>query len=102
MRRILVLLPQTAAAVAALLAAPYANSKGMGGGGEESQANAQTRRTPAMRERVYTRLAEAQECAEMDDIECAQERLAHPRSRFGRGRRSASGRRPGSCSHGLY
>ena len=79
MRRIRALLPQTAVAVAALLAAPYAYSQGMGGGmqgGGEQQANVETRRTPAMRERVYTRLAEAQECAEMDDIECAQHRLA--------------------------
>ena len=32
-----------------------------------------------MRERVYTRLAEAQECAEVDDVECAQQRLAQVR-----------------------
>ena len=32
-----------------------------------------------MRERVYQRLAEAQECAEMDDIQCAQELLAQVR-----------------------
>jgi len=51
----------------------------MQGGEGSSAADAQTRRTPAMRERVYTRLAEAQECAEMDDIECAQQRLAQVR-----------------------
>ena len=82
MRGTRVLLPLAAAAFAAMLAAPAAFSQGMGGmqGGEESSAaNAQTRRTPAMRERVYTRLAEAQECAEMDDIECAQQRLAQVR-----------------------
>ena len=82
MRGTRVLLPLAAAAFAAVLAAPAAFSQGMGGmqGGEESSAaNAQTRRTPAMRERVYTRLAEAQECAEMDDIECAQQRLAQVR-----------------------
>lgn len=71
-----------ATALGAVLAAPAAFSQGMGGmqGGEGSAAEeAQTRRTPAMRERVYTRLAEAQECAEMDDIECAQQRLAQVR-----------------------
>ena len=75
-------LPVLAAAFVAVLAAPAAFSQGMGGGmqgGEGSAAEAQTRRTPAMRERVYTRLAEAQECAEMDDIECAQQRLAQVR-----------------------
>ena len=82
MRGTRVLLPLAAAAFAAALAAPAAFSQGMGGmqGGEgSSAADAQTRRTPAMRERVYTRLAEAQECAEMDDIECAQQRLAQVR-----------------------
>ncbi len=55
---------------------------GMGSGTQtegQSQANAPTRKTPAMRERVYAKLAEAQECSEMDDIECAQERLAEVR-----------------------
>ena len=75
-------LPVLAAAFVAVLAAPAAFSQGMGGGmqgGEGSAAAAETRRTPAMRERVYTRLAEAQECAEMDDVECAQQRLAQVR-----------------------
>ena len=74
--------PLAAVAFAATLAIPDAFPQGMGGmrGGQESAAAAaQTRRTPAMRERVYTRLAEAQECAEMDDIECAQQRLAQVR-----------------------
>jgi tetratricopeptide (TPR) repeat protein len=81
MRGTRALLPLAAAAFAAVLAAPEAFSQGMGGmqGGEGSAAEAQTRRTPAMRERVYTRLAEAQECAEMDDLECAQQRLAQVR-----------------------
>ena len=55
---------------------------GMGSGTQaegQSQANAPTRKTPAMRERVYAKLAEAQECSEMDDIECAQEHLADVR-----------------------
>jgi len=47
---------------------------------EESAANQPTRRTPAMRERVYTVLAEAQACAEMDDVECAMENLSRVRS----------------------
>ena len=74
--------PVLAAAFVAVLAAPAAFSQGMGGmqGGEGSAAaEAETRRTPAMRERVYTRLAEAQECAEVDDVECAQQRLAQVR-----------------------
>jgi tetratricopeptide (TPR) repeat protein len=44
-------------------------------GDEESQANQPTRRTPAMRERVYQRLAEAQECSENDDMTCARRLL---------------------------
>ena len=47
---------------------------------EESAANQPTRRTPAMRERVYQRLAEAQACAEMDDNVCAEEKLTEVRS----------------------
>lgn len=75
-----VLLPVVAVVLASVVAAPVAFSQGMGmGADEESRAEAQTRRTPAMRERVYTRLAEAQECAEMDDIECAQQRLGQVR-----------------------
>lgn len=77
MRGTRVLLPASAAALFTLLAAPYAFPQGMGA--EGSEADTETRRTPAMRERVYTRLAEAQECAEMDDIECAQQRLAQVR-----------------------
>ena len=82
MRGTRALLPVLAAAFVAVLAAPAAFSQGMGGmqGGEGSAAaEAETRRTPAMRERVYTRLAEAQECAEVDDVECAQQRLAQVR-----------------------
>lgn len=82
MRRIRKRLLITSAASAAVLSGPSTNSQGTGGGrqgGEESRANAQTRRAPAMRERACTRLAEPQECAEMRDIECAQERLAQVR-----------------------
>lgn len=44
-------------------------------GESQSQANEPTRRTPAMRERVYQRLAEAQECSENDDMACARRLL---------------------------
>lgn len=42
---------------------------------ESSGEQQQTRRTPAMRESVYQRLAKAQECAENDDIACAEKEL---------------------------
>lgn len=49
----------------------------------QSRANQETRKTPAMRERVYTRLSEAQECAEMDDIDCAMRLLTEVRNMEG-------------------
>jgi hypothetical protein len=49
----------------------------------QSRANEETRKTPAMRERVYSRLSEAQACAEMDDINCAMELLAEVRAMEG-------------------
>ena len=67
--------------VALLLAAPAAQAqRAAAAGGEESQANAPTRRTPAMRENVYSKLAEAQECSEADDQQCAMEKLAEVRA----------------------
>jgi len=42
---------------------------------EGSQGQQETRKTPAMREMVYQRLAKAQECVEKDDYNCAQEEL---------------------------
>src|SRR5690606_35142333 len=42
---------------------------------EGQQQEQETRRTPAMREIVYQRLAEAQACAEMDDWGCARDKL---------------------------
>jgi tetratricopeptide (TPR) repeat protein len=48
-----------------------------------SRANEETRKTPAMRERVYQRLSEAQACAEMDDITCAMELLTEVREMQG-------------------
>ena len=77
-----ILLPVVAVVLASVLASTDAFAQGMGGGmgaQEGSRAEAETRRTPAMRERVYTRLSEAQECAEVDDVECAQQRLAQVR-----------------------
>lgn len=70
-----------AALVALLVAAPAAEAqRAAAAGEEESQANAPTRRTPAMRENVYSRLAEAQACSEMGDQECAMEKLAEVRA----------------------
>jgi hypothetical protein len=43
----------------------------------------QTRKTPAMGERVYQRLADAQECAEAEDMECAMETLERVRNMNG-------------------
>jgi hypothetical protein len=44
-----------------------------------SGAEQETRKTPAMRERVYQPLTEAQACAEMDDMACAQQHLERVR-----------------------
>ena len=49
----------------------------------QSAANQETRKTPAMRERVYTSLSEAQACAEMDDIACAMRLLTEVRNMEG-------------------
>ena len=65
----------------ALMVAAVAASAQEGEG--QSAASQQTRKTPAMRERVYSRLSEAQECAEMDDIECAMRVLAEVREMEG-------------------
>ncbi len=64
-----------AATVTLTALAPEAHAQRAGAQNEESQANQPARRTPAMRERVYQRLAEAQECSEAEDMECAQELL---------------------------
>jgi hypothetical protein len=45
----------------------------------QSQGEQETRKTPAMRERVYQPLSEAQACAEMDDMACAQQHLERVR-----------------------
>jgi len=52
----------------------YAQGTGDGSANEQP-----TRKTPAMSLRVYDRLAEAQECAEMDDFVCANEKLTEVR-----------------------
>lgn len=59
------------------LAASVASAQRAGDQGEEEER--ETRQTPAMSERVYQRLAEAQECAEADDMECAEELLQEVR-----------------------
>jgi tetratricopeptide (TPR) repeat protein len=58
-----------------LLSSSPTQAQGMGTG-DGAAVEQETRKTPAMRERVYTRLSEAQACSEMDDIVCAQEKLA--------------------------
>jgi tetratricopeptide (TPR) repeat protein len=62
--------------VVGLTCAAGAASTAYAQGEQESRANQETRRTPAMRERVYNVLSEAQACAEMDDMACAQELLS--------------------------
>lgn len=47
---------------------------------ESTLAQQETRETPAMRERVYSVLAEAQACAEEGDDACAMERLSDVRA----------------------
>jgi len=42
---------------------------------ESEAAQQETRKTPAMRERVYSRLSEAQACADEGDMPCARELL---------------------------
>ena len=64
------------AATAAITAqTPEAYAQRAGQQNRESQANQPARRTPAIRERVYQPLAQAQECSEAEDMECAQELL---------------------------
>ncbi|WP_428096844.1 tetratricopeptide repeat protein [Candidatus Rariloculus sp.] len=64
-----------AAAIAVTALAPEAYAQRAGQQNQESQANQPARRTPAMRERVYQRLAEAQECSEDEDMVCARRLL---------------------------
>ena len=68
---------------AALLVVAVEASAQEGQGQGQSAANQQTRKTPAMRERVYSRLSEAQACAEMDDIDCAMRLLSEVREMEG-------------------
>ena len=63
------------AAGALLLGTGTAFAQGTQAAEGESAAAQETRKTPAMRERVYQRLSEAQAAAEMDDISTAWERL---------------------------
>jgi len=57
----------------AFVASDDAFAQRAGGGSNEQEQ--ETRRTPAMRENVYQRLSEAQACAEMEDFNCAREKL---------------------------
>lgn len=66
---------QLVLAGAALVASPEVSAQRAGAGNEQGQEQ-ETRRTPAMREAVYQRLSEAQACAEMEDWECAREKIA--------------------------
>ena len=62
------------------LAASDASAQRAGQDDEERIGDQETRQTPAMRQVVYERLAEAQACAEMDDMECAREQLDQVRN----------------------
>ena len=79
MRRARYLILPTAALVLGGLFLDTSPSYAQGMGSDESSQRRETRRTPAMRERVYSRLSEAQACAELDDTECAMELLAEVR-----------------------
>ena len=50
---------------------------------DEAPPEQETRKTPAMSERVYQRLSDAQECAEAEDMECAMETLERVRNMNG-------------------
>jgi tetratricopeptide (TPR) repeat protein len=62
---------------------PQASAQGTQAPPGQSAADRETRQTPAMRERVYTRLSEAQACAEMDDLDCAMRLLSEVRGMEG-------------------
>ncbi len=64
-----------AATVTIAVLTPEAYAQRAGQQNQESQANQPARRTPAMRDRVYQRLAEVQECSEAEDMQCARELL---------------------------
>ena len=79
MRRARYLILPAAALVLGGLIPDTSPSYAQGMGAAESSQRRETRRTPSMRERVYSRLSEAQACAELDDTECAMELLAEVR-----------------------
>ncbi len=64
-----------AATVSTTALIPEVYAQRAGQQNRESQANQPARRTPAMRERVYQPLAQAQECSEAEDMQCARELL---------------------------
>lgn len=71
------------AAGALLLGTGTAMAQGTQAAEGQSAAAQETRKTPAMRERVYQRLSEAQAFAEMDDIASAMELLTEVREMQG-------------------
>ena len=79
MRRTRYLVLPAAALVLGSLFPDTSPSYAQGMGTDEPAERRETRRTPAMRERVYSRLSEAQACAELDDTECAMELLTEVR-----------------------
>lgn len=73
--RHLIALLAVAATVSTTALIPEVYAQRAGQRNRESQANQPARRTPAMRERVYQPLAQAQECSEAEDMQCARELL---------------------------
>ncbi len=78
-KRFFVALLAVAATVTITALAPEAYAQRAGQQNEESQANQPTGPIPAMRERVYQRMVEAQQCSEAEDMECAAELLEQVR-----------------------
>jgi tetratricopeptide (TPR) repeat protein len=68
-------------AVGAMTLVLPAHAQRAGADSQESQANAPTRRTPAIREKVYQRLSKAQECIDLDppDMGCVTSSLSEVR-----------------------
>ena len=92
----LVLVPAAAVLISSLFLASAAFAQGMGSGAEnaEERPEQRTRRTPTMRDQVYQRLSDAQECAEgvvdenevevePPDIECSMRLLERVRNMRG-------------------
>lgn len=67
------------ATLASLAVSPQAHAQRAGGEEQQSQANAPTRRTPTIREKVYQRLSAAQECLDASDMQCVTKNLTEVR-----------------------